>query len=160
MISGPSLVTELTRCGVTHVVWLPDSTLGQWETALAGSKDLQLVRVSREAEAWAIAAGLHMTGKQPVVIIQCTGLFDSGDSLRNFVHDFGVPLFGIIGWRSYLIPDSPDSAKTFTEEQVKLWKIDYRLIDTAEKLPLLAEHYLHCRANNAPGLLLLAEGKM
>ena len=34
MLDGPSVVQALKRCGITHVVWLPDSELGTWEAAL------------------------------------------------------------------------------------------------------------------------------
>src|SRR5260370_18663613 len=80
MFSGPQIVAELQGLGITHVVWLPDSTLGQWEEALSQASSLELVRVCREGEAWAIAMGLLLGGARPLVMIQCTGLFDSGDS--------------------------------------------------------------------------------
>ena len=83
MLDGPSVVAALKDCGVTHVVWLPDSELGTWEAALTGPAGLPLVRVCREGEAMAVAAGLTLGGKKPVVMIQCTGLFESGDALRN-----------------------------------------------------------------------------
>src|SRR5205823_6420689 len=58
MLDGPSVVAALKGCGVTHVVWLPDSELGLWEPALLSDPDLRLVRVCREGEAIALAAGL------------------------------------------------------------------------------------------------------
>src|SRR5262249_26272773 len=88
MFSGLQMAAELTSLGITHVVWLPDSTLGQWEEALSTARGLKLIRVCREGEAWAIAAGLHLGGARPLVMIQCTGLFESGDSLRNAVFDY------------------------------------------------------------------------
>lgn len=162
MFTGDQLVAELVAMGISHVVWLPDSTLGTWETALSASPNLSLIRVCREGEAWAIAAGLHLGGAKPLVMIQCTGLFESGDSLRNAIHDYGLPLFAVIGYRSYLIAGSTttDSARTFTEPVLKAFQIDYQLIDTADKLPLLREHYARCRQTNQPGAVLIAEGKM
>ena len=44
-----------------------------------------------------MAAGLILGGKKPVVVIQCTGLFEAGDALRNAVHDMKLPLFLIVG---------------------------------------------------------------
>lgn len=160
MFTGPQIVAELRNMGITHVVWLPDSTLGPWEQALAASDSPRLIRVCREGEAWAIAAGLHLGGARPLVVIQCTGLFESGDSLRNALFDYGIPLFAVIGYRSSLIPGSTDSARTFTEPNLKSWGIDYRLIDAPEKLPLLATHYAESRSVGRPGVVLLAEGKM
>lgn len=160
MITGEQFVAELTKMGITHVVWLPDSTLGTWDAALSQAKSLRLVRVCREGEAWAIAHGLFMGGAKPLVLIQCTGLFDSGDSLRCALYDFGVPLFAVIGYRSFLISNSTDSARTYTEPILKAWNLPYRLIDSAEKLPELAAHYTACSTANLPGVVLIAEGKM
>ena len=87
----------LEEMGISHVVWVPDSTLGLWESALLGSPIIQLISVCREGEAWAVAAGLHLGGRKPLVVIQCTGFFESGDALRNVLHDYKLPLYGLIG---------------------------------------------------------------
>jgi sulfopyruvate decarboxylase TPP-binding subunit len=162
MFSGEQIVTELLEMGISHVVWLPDSTLGQWEPALeaAGDCGIKLVRVCREGEAWAIAMGLELGGARPLVMIQCTGLFDSGDSLRNALFDYGVPLFAVIGYRNALNPAAVDSARTFTEPNLRSWNIDYRLIDAPEKLSELNTHYTACRQARKPGVVLVAEGRM
>src|SRR4051794_10084075 len=102
MFDGPSVVAALKSCGVTDVVWVPDSELGRWDADLARDPDLRLIRVCREGEAVAVAAGLLLGGRRPLVIMQCTGLFEAGDALRNFVHDLRLPLFFLIGVRSLL----------------------------------------------------------
>ena len=61
----------------------PDSTIGQWQQAIEHRGRTRVVRVCREGEAWEVAAGLHLGGATPIVMIQCTGLFESGDALRN-----------------------------------------------------------------------------
>jgi sulfopyruvate decarboxylase TPP-binding subunit len=160
MFSGEQIATELKDLGITHVVWLPDSTLGQWETALSSTAGLKLIRVCREGEAWAIAAGLYLGGSRPLVLIQCTGLFDSGDSLRCALFDYGLPLFAMIGYRSALNAAASDSARTFTEPNLRSWGIDYRLIDAPEKFAELRTHYTACRQANRPGAVLIAEGRM
>lgn len=161
MFTGPEIVEFLSDLGVTHVVWLPDSTIGRWEEALSASDALELVRVCREGEAWAVAAGLYLGGKQPVVMIQCTGLFESGDSLRNVLHDYQLPLFAFIGYRSYLNDSTlpGDTAKTFTEPILKAWDIDYRLIQDPAEREVIREHYLSCREQGRPGAVLIAEGR-
>ncbi len=162
MFSGEQIVKELSEMGITHVVWLPDSTLGQWELSLqaATGHGIKLVRVCREGEAWAIAMGLELGGARPLVMIQCTGLFDSGDSLRNALYDYGVPLFAVIGYRNALNLAAEDSARTYTEPNLRSWNIDYRLIDAPEKLPELKAHYTACRQARVPGAVLVAEGRM
>lgn len=160
MFSGEQIVAELRKTGITHVVWVPDSTLGQWEQALSTAAELKLVRVCREAEAWAIAMGLTLGGARPLVMIQCTGLFDSGDSLRNAIYDYGVPLLAVVGYRSALNPAANDSARTFTEPNLRAWNLDYRLIDAPEKLGEMRAHYAACRQAGRAGVVLIAEGKM
>jgi len=159
MFTGAEIAATLERLHVTHVVWLPDSTLGLWEADLEQSPRLRLVRVCREGEAWPLAAGLHLGGQRPIVVMQCTGLFESGDALRNVLFDLQLPLFALIGVRNWLVPDSPDSAKRFTEPLVRAWGLDCVMIATSAEQPKLAEHYNACRAAQRAGLVLLAEGK-
>jgi sulfopyruvate decarboxylase TPP-binding subunit len=131
MVDGNSVVTVLTHLGVTHVVWIPDSEIGTWDSALSSSKQIQLIRPTREGEAIAIAAGLHLGGAKPLIIIQCTGLFEAGDSLRNFVHDLKLPLAMVVGVRSYNAHQagrSFDSCPVFTEPILQTWRIPYQLL--------------------------------
>ena len=159
MFSGLQITSVLEDLGITHVVWLPDSAIGPWEHALESSAKLQLVRVCREAEAWGIAAGLRIGGKRPLVLIQSTGFFEGSDAMRNFVHDLKLPLFALVGYRSYNIASSTDSAKRFVEPVITAWGLDYVLLKQARDLPLLSEHYRACQAANKPGVALLAEGQ-
>src|SRR5687767_7573335 len=63
MYTPAEIVAMLEQLAVTHVVWLPDSELGQWESALEADPLITLIRVAREGEAWQIAAGLHLGGR-------------------------------------------------------------------------------------------------
>ncbi len=161
MFTGDEVVSLLTELGVTHVVWVPDSTIGQWESAIRESS-IKLVTVCREGEAWAIAAGLHVGGALPLVMIQCTGLFESGDALRNVLWDFKLPLYAWIGYRSFLsqtaIPN--DSAMRFTEPILNAWELDYLLVKSADQLDEMKQHFRECQKNGRSGIMLLGEGKV
>ena len=102
MFAPEEFVSTLRELGITHVVWIPDTTLGQWDEALHTAPEIELVQVCRECEAWSLADVLYLGGAKPIVVIQCTGLFESGDSLRNIVHDYRLPTYGLIGYRSFL----------------------------------------------------------
>ena len=160
MFTGDEIVDVFTGMGLTHVVWIPDTTLGQWDAALTDAENLKLVQVCREGEAWAIAAGLHLGDARPIVYIQCTGLFESGDSLRNIAHDYQLPIFGLVGYRSYLNASSlpGDTCLKFTEPVLGAWALDTVFIDSEDKKPLLAEHYSTCQQKQVPGIALMAEG--
>ncbi|MCI0357941.1 MAG: hypothetical protein L0211_05560 [Planctomycetaceae bacterium] len=105
MFTGPEIVATLSELGVTHVVWVPDTAIGPWEAALDAAGSLRLIRVCREGEAWPLAAGLHLGGKSPLVMMQTTGLFESGDALRNVLFDLKLPIFSLIGLRNWLTRD-------------------------------------------------------
>jgi len=159
MFSGAEIVTSLQQLGVTDVAWLPDSAFGPWESALEAS-NMRLIRVCREGELWPLAAGLHLGGRSPVVMMQMTGLFESGDALRNVLFDLRVPVYAILGARSWLVEGTRDSAKRFTEPILAAWGIDYTLIARAEEQSVLATHYAECRHRQRPGAALIAEGNM
>lgn len=160
MFTGPEIVKTLEELGITHVVWVPDSAIGPWEAALESSQRLKLVRVCREGEAWPLAAGLHLGGQTPLVMLQTTGLFESGDALRNVLFDLKLPIFALIGLRNGLVPESRDSAKVFAEPILKAWGIDCVWLMTPDDKPKLAEQFLACRQAGRAGAALLAEGPM
>lgn len=159
LIPARLLLEACDELGVTHVVWLPDSAMGPWEQALSNSPRLKLVRVCREAEAWLTAAGLLLGGAQPLVIIQNTGLLDSCDALRSALFDLQQPLWAIIGYRSYLEPNSKDSVRHLTEPLLKALGLDFLLADSEAAFERTASHLRACRDAGKPGVVLLAEGK-
>ena len=161
MFPGPTIAHLLASLGISHVIGVPDSTLGQWYAAIENEPRLTLVRVCREGEAWGVAAGLHLGGATPLVMIQCTGLFESGDALRNVLHDWKLPIFSIIGYRSYLNQETlpGDTCLVFTEPILDAWKIDWRLVTETSQLDEIGAHYRACRAAAKPGAIVVAEGK-
>src|SRR5262245_62716936 len=80
-LTAAGVLSALKRCGVTHLVWLPDSEAGFLYEALQRDPDIALVPVCREGEAMAVALGLTIAGRRPAVVIQNTGLLESGDSV-------------------------------------------------------------------------------
>lgn len=158
MFTGTEIVATLSELAVTHVIWVPDSTIGPWEAALDAAESLRLIRVCREGEAWPLAAGLHLGGKSPLVMMQTTGLFESGDALRNVLFDLKLPIFSLIGVRNWLSAGSNDTAKTYAEPVLRAWGLDCRWLLQPSDKSRFAEHYRRCRGANMPGVALLAEG--
>jgi len=156
MFSGQEIVATLTGLGVSHVIWVPDSAMGPWEQSLESSADLRLIRGCREGETWPLAAGLMLGGASPVVIMQTTGLFESGDALRNVLFDLRLPVFAILGGRSWLVENSADSARRFTKPILRAWGIDYVLIESEADRPKLAEHYERCSSAGMAGAALVS----
>lgn len=157
MLNAALAVRELETCGFTHVVWVPDSFLGPWESALLSSSVLQLIRPCREGEAIGIAAGLMLAGAKPVVAMQCTGLFEAGDALRNVVHDLKLSLKLIVGVRSYqafLEGKSKDNCPTFTEPILRAWQISFTLVTHPDDANFAAAVQQLAASADAASLLL------
>jgi sulfopyruvate decarboxylase TPP-binding subunit len=132
MIAGRELVALLQQGGITHLPWIPDSELGRWEADLVAAGTPRLIRVCREGEALALAAGLLLGGARPLVLMQCTGLFEAGDALRNVVHDLVLPVRALIGIRSWIASQQrpiTDSCPRFVVPYVDAWQIPYRWLD-------------------------------
>lgn len=126
-----AIISELKKNSVTHVVWLPDSETNFMYEQLMEDPALELVPVSREGETMAIAAGLWVGGKRPVALIQNTGIFESGDSIRGLGLDVDQPLVMLVGYRGWDRHGiTRDSAAKFTEHILHAWGISYYLVET------------------------------
>ncbi|MBI2846411.1 MAG: hypothetical protein HYX82_00860 [Chloroflexi bacterium] len=136
MVTGSALkakriVEELKKCGITHVVWLPDTEARFMYDTLINEKDIKLVQVCREGETVAIAAGLYVGGKEPCVLIQNTGFLESGDSIRGLAIDIHLPLLIIIGYRGWKrVGNITDSAAIYIEPILDAWGIKHYLVET------------------------------
>ena len=131
--SAIALVNALEAWGATHVVWLPCTETQHLHQGLARSR-LCSVPVCREGEAIPVAIGLYAGGKKPVVVIQNTGFFESGDSIRGLAIPMHMPLPLVIGYRGYR-RDAPmtDTAAIYLEPILKTWGITYYLIDPPDE---------------------------
>ena len=153
------LSETFAELGITHVTWLPDAHTVRWEKELASSSRFSLIRVCREGEAWAIAAGLWLGGKRPILVIQNTGLFESGDALRNVLFELEAPVYAVIGYRNFLVPESRDTAKRFTEPILQGWQLDHVVLTDRDWCRQLANHFRACQSTGRPGIALLPEGR-
>ena len=158
MFTGSQIATLLKSLDVSHVVTVPDSTIGRWDPDIEAS-GISMVRVCREGEAWSVAGGLMLGGASPFVLIQCTGLFESGDALRNTIHEWKLPIYSMVGYRSYLNQDKlpGDTCLTFTEPILAAWKLDVLFVKQPAQLDDVGRHYRECRDASKPGVALLAE---
>ena len=161
--------------GVTHVVGLPDSISGPLFGMVARHPAIRLVTVTREGEAFAIACGLWIGGGRPLVVIQNTGLLESGDSLRGTATRMAVPLPVLITGRGYekmhaagVAPDAPrtvdlltrpdvDTTALFTEPTLRAWGIPFtRCERDGDPAADLAHTIDEARAQERPVALVVA----
>lgn len=171
---APQTVRGLVRAGVTHVLGVPDNTSAPLFDAVVRHPTLRLVPVTREGEAFAIASGLWLGGASPLVVIQNTGLLESGDALRGTALRMAAPIPIVVtgrGWSSMLRAGvgpadertlelltraDVDSAALLTEPTLEAWGVPYELCaegdDVVETIEALIEE---ARETERPTALIL-----
>ncbi len=156
--SGPAprsvaLLDCLVSHGVSHIVGLPDNASAALFRAAEERSGLTVLTVTREGEAFAIAAGIWVGGQKSVVVIQNTGLLESGDSLRGTAVRMGVPLLCFVTYRGYarmhgagvtpptdgptrsdLVRRDLDSVALITEPTLRAWGIPHCLFSADQDI--------------------------
>ena len=167
-------IATLVRAEVTHVVGIPDNTSGPLFPEVRRHPTLRLVTVTREGEAFAVAAGLWLGGALPLVVIQNTGLLEAGDSIRGTVVRMGAGIAMVVTGRGYAKmarvgwkpgdPLSPelltrpdvDSTALLTEPTLDAWGIPHDVCggedDPAEAVGRTIER---ARSDERPSALIL-----
>lgn len=142
-LSPETVLAEIKKQGITHVVWLPDSETNWLYLLMKAEPSITLVAVPREGLACAVASGLAAGGKVPVILIQNTGLMESGDSIRGWLMGMNVPvvlMVGLRGWTRHGV--TTDTAATYTEPFLNAFRINYYLVENnadANRIPVAFE---------------------
>ena len=151
-----AIIEELKKNNFTHVVWLPDSETNFMYQLLTNEPTLDLVPVCREGETMAIAAGLWVGGMKPVILIQNTGIFESGDSIRGLGLDINQPLVMLVGYRGWSRHGiTTDSAARFIEHILHAWGISYYLIETDDDAGRITSALEEAKRTNKPVAVLV-----
>ena len=137
-LSPELIINEFKNQGVTHIVWLPDSETNFLYLLMEQEPSLTLIPVSREGHAFSTAAGLSTGGAKPVILIQNTGLLESGDSLSGWCMGMNIPVVLMVGYRGYTRHGrNADTAATYTEPFLNAFNVKYYLVennDDAERI--------------------------
>ena len=129
-LSPETVMRAMKQNGVTDIVWLPDSETNWLFLLMQADPDLRLVGVTREGHACSIAAGLFAGGRKPMMLIQNTGMMESGDSIRGWLMGLKVPIVLIVGYRGYTRHGvNTDTAATFTERFLMAFDLPFWLVE-------------------------------
>jgi sulfopyruvate decarboxylase subunit alpha len=90
----------LHACGSRHVVYVPDNPLSHVLAVLTSEySDVDTTIATREEEAFGIAAGLHLGGARPTVMLQSSGLGNSINALSSLIVPYQMPMLVVISMR-------------------------------------------------------------
>ena len=170
------VIEALERLGATHVVGLPDNGHAALYMLLETHPSIEMIPVTREGEAWAIASGLWVGGKRPVLAIQNCGLLESGDALRGTAMRMRVPLLCFISYRGFdkmiaqgiepsfdvtadaLTRQEIDSAALLLEPTLRAWGVPFYRYDSDGDAALVADAWQQAEREERPVALLMTRG--
>ena len=72
--SGKVMVKEMKAAGISLVVYLPDTGLGDIYSLTKDDPDFQLVPATNEGEGVCIAASAGLVGKRAIMVMENSGL--------------------------------------------------------------------------------------
>lgn len=107
MLDTNSFLDHLINEGYSHLCVVPCSFAKHLINAAINCGDrLEYVPCASEAVACSVAAGLSMSGKRPVVVVQSSGLTNMGSCVTSLLKPYGVRFPIVVSWRSYKPGDS------------------------------------------------------
>ena len=161
---------------MTHLVGLPDTISSALVDAAEKNPGTRYVPVTREGEAFALAAGLWMGGGEPVVVVQNTGLLESGDSLRGTLTRMGAPVLCLVTYRGHrkmqaaglgpafdppdrasLVRPDVDSTALLTEPTLRTWGIPNLIMASDDDVPHVVDLWTTACRESRPVVALLRE---
>ena len=157
-LSPDAVITQMKKNGVSHVVWLPDSETNWLFLKMMKEPSLRLVGVSREGHACSIAAGLYAGGARPMILIQNTGMLESGDSIRGWLLNLNIPLVYLVGYRGYTRHGvNSDSAATYTERFLMAFNLSFYMIESNADADRISVAFEEAERTKKPVVVLVAD---
>lgn len=155
-LTAQRVLDELKACGVTDLIWLPDSESAGMYQALQAEPSIRAIPVCREGEAIPIALGLQVGGRVPVVLMQSTGFYEQADSLRGLAIDLGMPLLLLIGYRGWQRGQPlTDSAATYLEPNLRAWDLPYDLVESNTEVGKIGAAFRRTQTESRPVAVLI-----
>ncbi len=157
-LSPETVLREMTKNGVTDVVWLPDSETNWLYLLMQAEPSLRLVGVSREGHACSIAAGLAAGGRTPLILIQNTGMMESGDSIRGWLLGLNVGVVLMVGYRGWTRHGvTTDTAATYTERFINAFGLNYYLVENDADAPRISTAFEEAAKTRRPVVVLVGD---
>ena len=153
-----TVLAEMRKNAVTDVVWLPDSETNWLFLLMQAEPGLRLVGVSREGHACSIASGLYAGGRRPMILIQNTGMMESGDSIRGWLMGLKIPVVLMVGYRGYTRHGvNTDTAATYTERFLMAFDIPFFLIENDADSDRISTAFALAEKTRQPVVVLVGD---
>lgn len=157
-LSPETVLDQMRANRISHVVWLPDSETNWLYTLMKAEPSITLVAVAREGLAFSAAAGLHVGGKKPIILIQNTGMMEAGDSMRGWALGLNIPVVMMVGYRGWTRHGvTKDTAAVYTERFLNAFGINYYLVENDNDAPRISAAFEEAEKTNRPVAVLIGD---
>jgi phosphonopyruvate decarboxylase len=99
-------INRLIKENYTHLCVVPCSFAKYVINEAINNPNIEYLPAASEAVACSIAAGLKMSGKKPIVIVQSSGVTNMGSCITSLLKPYGVTFPILTSWRTYKDGDS------------------------------------------------------
>jgi sulfopyruvate decarboxylase TPP-binding subunit len=113
-------VNTLIENNYTHLCVVPCSFAKNVINEAINNKNIEYLPAASEAVACSIAAGLKMAGKNPIVIVQSSGLTNMASCITSLLKPYGITFPILTSWRTYKEGDSEIQHQHLAAELPKL----------------------------------------
>ncbi|MEU3049779.1 phosphonopyruvate decarboxylase [Streptomyces sp. NPDC006984] len=162
-LGARTLVGLLRERGFGPFTGVPCSFLGPVISCLEAEHPSEYLIAANEGEAVALAAGAHLAGRKPVVILQNSGLGNTVNPLTSLCHTLRLPVLLFVTWRGR--PGRPDEPQhelmgRITPDLLTAMEIAHEVLP--EEPALLAERLdaaeAHMAATGLPYAFVVPKG--
>ena len=123
---------KLIEEGYTHLCVVPCSFAKNLINAAINNENIVYAPCASEAIACSMAAGLKMSGKKPIVIVQSSGVTNMGSCITSLLNPYGVTFPIISSWRTYKAGDSEiqhEHLATALPELIASYGYEHTIVD-------------------------------
>jgi len=160
MVSARQFCDVLKKHGFNFCTGVPCTILKDIIICLSSDTDLPYMPATREDEAMGIATGACLAGKQPVVMMQNSGLGSSINPLASLDILYRIPMLLLVSWRGYQGKDAPEHL-IIGEAMLKLLDaigVPYQIISEDNPEAAISASVRAMRERGTPAAAILRSG--
>lgn len=96
-----NFIDKLIDNGYTHLCVVPCSFAKYVINEAINNSNIEYLPCASEAVACSVAAGLKISGKSPIVIVQSSGVTNMGSCITSLLKPYGITFPILSSWRTY-----------------------------------------------------------
>jgi sulfopyruvate decarboxylase TPP-binding subunit len=105
-LSSKDFIEALIKNGYSHLCIVPCSFAKNIINEAINNENIEYLPAASEAVACSIAAGIKMSGKNPIVIVQSSGMTNMASCITSLLKPNGIKFPILSSWRTYNNGDS------------------------------------------------------